>query len=119
MKLKCEPFAKIGFLKIKMSKCIRILTVVWVELVDVLVTTFIVDDGVVVTTVVLFGVVVCVVSLVDVELLLDLDVDVDVVVSVVVGAWVVTVVVFGIRESTMPIGPDKSTSLSGHVNSSG
>lgn len=74
-------------------------------------------------TIVELLVVVNVVSLVDCDedelLLLLLDFDVDSVVSVDVGACVETVVVvFGIRESTTPIGPDKSLS-SGHVNSSG
>lgn len=93
-------------------------TVVWVELVDVLVTTFTVEGGLVVTLVDVIVVLSFVVSLLAVELVPVFDVDVCVVVRVDDGACVVELV-FGINESTTPIGPVKSTSLSGHVNSSG
>lgn len=102
-------------------------TVVCVVSVDVLVTTLIVDDGVAVTLLLLLDptVVSLVASLsgivVPVPLLLvppfAFDVDDCVVVSVDVDAGVV--LVFGSSESTTPIGPDKSISLSGHDNSSG
>lgn len=93
-------------------------TVVRVELVDVLVTTFTVEGGVVVTLVDVIVVLSFVVSLFAVELLPVFDVEECAVVSVDVGPCVVGLV-FGINESTIPIGPVKSTSLSGHVNSSG
>lgn len=92
-------------------------TVDCVELVDVLVTTLIVDGGVVVTLVEL-TVVTCDVSFEDDELLLNCDVLDGVVVNTEDGDCDV-VLVFGKSESTTPIGPDKSISLSGHVNSSG
>lgn len=97
--------------------------------VDVLVTTLIVDDGVAVTLLLLLlepTVVSLVASLTGVVAplvlvlvlpLLAFDVDACVVVSVDVDAGVV--LVFGRSESTTPIGPDKSISLSGHDNSSG
>lgn len=92
-----------------------------------LVTTLIVDDGVAVTLLLLEPSVVSLVESLTVVnvapllllllLVLDLDVDDCVVVSrdVVDGV----VLVLGKSESTTPIGPDKSISLSGHDNSSG
>lgn len=98
---------------------VYLLTVVWVELVDVLVTTFTVEGGVVVTLLeVMIVVLSLVVSLLAVELVPVFDVDVCVVVRVDDGVCVVELV-FGFNESITPMGPDKSTSLSGHVNSSG
>lgn len=87
-------------------------------LIDVLVATFTVE-GVVVMTIVLLGFVGGAVSFDDVltEVSVDLT-EFNCVVSVVVGAAVVPVV-FGTRESTTPIGPDRSTSDSGQINSSG
>lgn len=87
-----------------------------VELVDVLVTTLIVDGGVVVTLE--LTVVPCEVSFEDDELLLECDVLDGVVVNT-EDVDCDVVLVFGTSESTIPIGPDKSISLSGHVNSSG
>lgn len=93
-------------------------TVVWVELVDVLVTTFTVEGGVVVMLLEVIVVLSLVVSLLDVELLPVFDVDVCAVVRVDDGDCVVELI-FGFSESMTPIGPDKSTSLSGQLNSSG
>lgn len=98
-------------------------TVICDVLLDVLVTTFIVDgDGVV--PLVVDAVVSGDESFVDTfnnSVLLERDVvsvEVDCVVSVVVDGAAVVAVVFGNNESTMPIGPDKSTSSFGHVSSS-
>lgn len=85
-----------------------------------LVTTLTVDGGVVVVTLVELTVVKTVVSFDVEEMLLDFDAVVDgVVVNVDDGCCVVVAVVFGSNESTTPTGPVKSTSLSGHINSSG
>lgn len=99
-------------------------TVVCDVLVDVLVTTLTVGAGVLVITAELELIVVASVSFEDVpmeELLESLVVPGNVVGKVVniVVCCVVVTVVFGKRESTMPIGPVKSTSESGQINSSG
>lgn len=98
------------------------LTVVCDVLVDVLVTTLIVGGGVLVIAAELELIVVASVSLEDVpkEVLESLVVPGNVVGKVVnIVVCCVVTVVFGNRESTMPIGPVKSTSESGQINSSG
>lgn len=99
-------------------------TVICDVVLDVLVTTFIVDGD---------GVVPLVVETVEIgddsfveafnnSVLLERDVvrvEVDCVVSVVVDGAAVVAVVFGNKESMTPIGPDRSTSSLGHVSSSG
>lgn len=92
-------------------------------LLDVLVTTFIVDgDGVV--WLVVDAVETGDDSLADTfnnSVLLErevVSVEVDCVVRVVVGGVGVVPVVLGSNESMTPIGPDKSTSSFGHVSSS-
>lgn len=101
------------------QNCIAAHTVVNVELVDVLVTTFTVDGGVVVTVVDDVNVVLSLVVSLLTDELLPADVFVCAVVSVDDGMVAdVDELILGTRESTTPTGPVKSASF-WHVNSSG
>lgn len=84
------------------------------------VKTVVVEEGMRVVVVVVAKIVVEVASVDTVEGFIVFDVVLreidDVVLEIVVDDWVG---VFGIRESTIPTGPFKSISDSGHVNSSG